>query len=216
MKNINVYDIWVWERVFENLPNAYKRWFKIEAIYLKKNITKNAEVLEVGCGDGRTLNDVINITKNLVGIDHDPNAVFKTKRNLKKYKTIKILRAEATKLPFKEKTFDFVLCMTTFANFGNKKYKVLKEMKRVLKDNGQIIISVFSENAFNERIKIYKKIKFPIKRIVGTSVMFDDKYGEGISEQFSKEELRKIFTKTKLKIVEIKKLNIAYICKLKK
>lgn len=216
MKNLNTYDIWVWKKVFENLPLSYKKWFNEEKKYLRKNITKNSKVLEVGCGDGRSLKDIISLTKNLTGIDHDPQAINKTKIFFRNYPNIRIIQADAVKLPFDNKSFDFVICMTTFANFGNKKYKVISEMKRVLKDEGIIIVSVFSENAFNERMKVYKKVKFPLKRIVGTKVMFDDKYGEGISEQFSKEELRKIFAKAKLKIVEIKKLNIAYICKLKK
>ena len=216
MKNLNTYDIEVWEKVLKDLPAPYKKWFNEEKKYLRKNITKDSKILEVGCGEGRSLKDIIDITKNLTGIEHDPQAVNKTKIRFRNYPNIKIIRADAVKLPFDNKSFDFVICMTTLANFGKNKFKVFDEMKRVLKDGGRIIISVFSENAFNERMKLYKKLKFPIKKIIGTTVMFDDKYGEGISEQFSEKQLKEIFAKAKLKVIEIKKLNIAYICKLKK
>lgn len=216
MKNSNVYDINFWEKVLGDLPVSYKTWFEREREYLQSNITKNARVLEVGCGEGRSLRDIINVTENLIGIDHDPEAVKEAKRNLKNYSKVKILESEATNLPFKDKSFDFVICMTTFANFGNKKYNVLDEMRRVLKDQGFIIISVFSEDAFEERMKLYKKTNFPIKEIVGTTIIYNGKWGDNTSEQFSKKELEEIFEKAKLKVVEIKKLNMAYICKIKK
>ena len=83
MKNSNVYDINFWEKVLGDLPVSYKTWFEREREYLQSNITKNAQVLEVGCGEGRSLKDIINITENLTGIDHDPDAVKEAKKNLR-------------------------------------------------------------------------------------------------------------------------------------
>jgi ubiquinone/menaquinone biosynthesis C-methylase UbiE len=215
-KDSNAYNIDFWEKVLKNLPLSYKQWFEEERKYLQSNITKDAKVLEVGCGEGRSLKDIINITENLTGIDHDPDAIKEAKTNLKGFSKIKLLTAEAADMPFKDKSFDFVICMTTFANFGNKKYKVLEEMKRVLADKGSIILSVFSEEAFEERMKLYKKTNLPIKEITGTTVIYNGKWGDNTSEQFSQTELEEIFAKVKLKIIEIKKLNISYICKLRK
>ena len=198
------------------MPNSYRRWFEEERKYLLKHITKNAKVLEVGCGDGRSIKDILDITTNIVGIDHDEKAVADAKNNFKDYKTIRILKAKAENLPFENKEFDFVICMTTFANFADSKQKVLSEMKRVLKDDGFIIISVFSEDAFEERMKMYKKLNAPIKEIKGTMVIFNEEIGDNVSEQFSKEQLVGIFSKANLSVVDIKKKGIAYLCKLKK
>ena len=206
-----------WEEVLKDLPESYKIWFKKEKDYLQKNIIKDSKVLEVGCGNGRTLKDIINITTNLTGIDHDAKAIQDAKLNFKNFSDVHLLVAQAEKLPFKDKSFDFVICMTTFANFGKKKFIILDEMKRVLQDNGKIIISVFSEDAFNERMKLYKNLNAPIKKIKeGGKIIFDESLGDNVSEQFSENELKEIFKKAKLKIIEIIKLNMAYICKLKK
>jgi len=211
LKNIDF-----WEKLLKNMPNSYRRWFEEEKKYLQKHITKNARVLEVGCGDGRSIKDILDITTDIVGIDHDEKAVADAKNNFKDYKSIKILKANAENLPLENKEFDFVICMTTFANFADSKQKVLSEMKRVLKDDGFIIISVFSEDAFEERMKMYNKLNAPIKEIKGTTVIFDEEIGDNISEQFSKEQLLDIFSKANLSIVDIKKKGIAYLCKLKK
>jgi demethylmenaquinone methyltransferase / 2-methoxy-6-polyprenyl-1,4-benzoquinol methylase len=210
------YDIEMWQNVLRNLPVSYIRWFEEEKRYLVSNITKDSKVLEVGMGDGRSLNDIIETTKNITGIDHDLEAVEKTKKLFERYPNIKIIGAEADNLPFEDRTFDFVICMTTFANFGDNKLKILNEMKRVLKNDGNIIISVFSEKAFDDRMRVYKKVNCQILEINGTTVKYKSKYGNETSEQFSEKQLRDIFEKSKLNVLEIKKLDISYIVKLKK
>lgn len=213
MKETNIE---VWERLLEDMPDSYRNWFKEEKKYLEEHISKDAKVLEVGCGEGRSIIDILDITKSIVGIDNDEKAIKDAKENLKDYSDVKIILADAKELPFENKFFDFVICMTTFANFGPDKFKVLEEMKRVLKDEGYIIISVFSEDALEERMKVYKKVGVKIEKIEGGTVTFEGDTGDIISEQFSKEQLVEIFTKVNLKIIDIKKKDMAYLCKLKK
>ena len=205
-----------WEFVLKNLPESYHKWFEEEKKYLQKAITPDAKVLEVGCGDGRSIFDILPVTKNVTGIDHDDKAIADAKNNFSSYPSIKILKADATKLPFKNEEFDFVVCMTTFANFADKKFIILEEMKRILKNSGKIIISVFSEDALEDRMKIYKASGVEIKKIENGKVVFDESLGDNISEQFSKEQLEDIFSRANLKIDDITKVNIAYLCTLSK
>lgn len=202
--------------VLTNLPDSYKKWFEEEKKYLLKHISKDSSVLEVGCGNGRSIFDILTITKNIKGIDHDQKAVDDARKNFSKYPNINFLKADATKLPLDNESFDFVICMTTFANFADKKFIILDEMKRVLKNSGHIIISVFSEDAFDERMKVYKASGVNIKKINGTTVIFDEALGDNVSEQFSREELENIFSRANLSIEDITKINIAYLCKLRK
>jgi len=207
------------ENLLKNLPLAYKKWFEADKKYLIKNVKKDSKVLDVGCGDGRALQYVIKITENLVGIDHDKTAVRHAKKNFKGFPKVKIILGEASNLPFKSNSFDYVICIGSLVNFGKEKEKVLSEMKRVVKKTRSIIISVFSEDALSERLKLYKKLKINLKEIKkdGTVIFnFDDSLKDNISEQFSREQLKKMFKKTGLKLKEIKKVGIGYICKLEK
>ena len=207
-----------WESLLKNIPEAYKKSLDKEEDYLVKNIKKDSKVLEIGCGGGRSLKSLLPIAKNLVGIDHDKTAVALAKGKFKDIPEIKILLQNAKNLNFDDNSFDYVICMISFSNFGKDKFKILEEMKRVVKKDGFIIISVFSENAFEERMKVYKDYNAPIKEIKGTTVIFEDSLGDGdnISEQFSKEELKSIFSKADLKVIEIKNIGILNICKLSK
>lgn len=206
-------DYWVTATV--NPSKAYEQWYKEEEKYLQNNIEINSFVLDVACGNGRNLKQIENISNNLFGLDHDPTAE-KAFYELFPNKNAKFVLGKAENMPFKNNYFDVVMCIGSFANFGELKYKILDEIKRVLKDNGQIILSLYSENAFEERMGLYKKYNVPILKIDGTTVHFDPSLGDTISEQFSKEQLKNIFDKVNLKIANIKELDIAYLITLRK
>lgn len=104
--------------------------------------------------------------------------------------------------------------MTTFANFADKKFKILEEMSRVLKESGKIILSVFSKDALGERMKVYKALGVKIKEIKNGTVVFEDILDDNISEQFTKEQLEDIFSRANLKIEDVTKVGIAYLCTL--
>ncbi len=204
-------------QLLKALPESYQDWFKKEKEYLEKHVSKNSSVLEVGCGDGRSIFDLLPMTENITGIDHDEKAIQEISRRFIDYPSIKFIKADAEHLPFENDSFDHVICMTSFANFANKKFEILEEMKRVLKDDGKIIISVFSQNSLPERMNVYKNLDVPIKEIKENgTVIFDESLGDNISEQFTKNQLEEIFQKTNLNINDITEVSIAYLCTLSK
>jgi ubiquinone/menaquinone biosynthesis C-methylase UbiE len=212
MKTNNEY----WEWLLHNLSDSFHKLFKEEKKYLQKIITPDAKVLEVGCGDGRSIFDILPVTKNITGIDNDNKAISNAKNNLSNYSSIKIIKADATKLPFKDKEFDFVVCIDTFVNFADKKFIILEEMKRVLKNSGKIIFSVYSDEAKSERIKVYDGLKIKFEEIEQGTFALGTGKDTVISEQFSKAKLEDIFSRANLQIDDITKVNIAYLCTLSK
>jgi len=210
MKNLKNID-W-WEKVLEDTPASYKYWFEKEKIFLRENITEDSKVLEIGCG-GRSLSYILDITKNIVGIDNNIKAVEDAKINLGK---VDIRLADGIDLPFEDNSFDFVICMTTPANFGKEKQKFYSEMKRVMKQEGQILLSVFNEDALDERLKLYEKVGAKIRKNNNGKIIFEEDILDNVSEQFSKKELEEIFNEAGLKIIEIKKEGLGYFCSLRK
>jgi len=210
LKNL---DYWVTATV--DPSKAYDNWYKEEEKYLINNIKKNSFVLDVACGNGRNLKQIEKLTNNLFGLDHDPIAE-KSFYKLFPNKNAKFVLGKAEDMPVEDNYFDVVMCIGSFANFGDLKYKILEEMKRVIKKNGIIILSLYSENAFEERMNLYKKFNCPIIKVEGKTVYFDESLGDTISEQFSKKQLEEIFDKVNLRIENIKELEIAYLIKLHK
>ena len=62
-------------QLLKTLPESYQDWFKKEKEYLEKHVSKNSSVLEIGCGDGRSIFDLLIMTENITGIDHDEKAI---------------------------------------------------------------------------------------------------------------------------------------------
>lgn len=199
-----------WRKFLKVCPSLISDWIEKETIYLKKNIKKGSVVLDVGCGWGEDIETIANIVQKAVGVDKDPLIAKEAKSNLSKFKNVEIFLEDAKKLHFEDNIFDYVICLgNTFGNLGKDKYKALKEMKRVVKKNGKIIISVYSEKALPKRMEGYIKTRVKINKITKGGTV----YYEGlISEQFSKEKLRKIFGKAGLKVKIIKLNPISYIC----
>ena len=212
------------EDVLKDLPSSYKERFKEEKEYLKKKIEKNSNVLEIWCWDWRSISDIIHITQNITWIDHDQYAVDQANKKFKDYKNIKIIKADAESLPFEDKEFDNIICMTSFANFWEKKDIIIQEAKRVLKNDGKVIISVFSEEALWERLEIYKKFesenKLKILEVLNNwTVKFEwpdkeNNLSDNISEQFNWSQIRDIFIKNWFSEENITKIKskIAYLC----
>jgi len=200
-----------WKKFVTVCPPLISDWIEKETLWLQQNIKRGSVVLDVGCGWGRNLKVIAKIVKKGVGIDNDPEIIKIAKRKLAKFKNIEVFLEDAEEMHFKDDTFDYVFCLgNTFGNFGRDKYKILKEIKRVAKKNGKIVISVYSENAFDERIKGYKRVGWKIKKITKEGTVYTK---DGIiSEQFSKRKIKEIFLKTGLnaKIIELNP--ISYIC----
>ena len=103
-------------------------------------------ILDAGCGDGFYLHLLSELGKfHLTGIDFDKNALNSAKKNLAKIKGIKILYGSVMELPFKDSSFDKVI-LTEVAEHLPDDLKGLKEIHRVLKQGGILVLTVPNHN----------------------------------------------------------------------
>jgi len=199
-----------WQNYIKNSDPLIKDWLKKENNYLKKNIKKNAIVLDVGCGFGRNIRVITAIAKKIVAIDNNKPLCEKIIKKLSEFRNVDFFCKNAKKIHFGDNTFDYVICMgNTFGDFGKDKLKILKEMKRVTKKGGKILVSVYSEKALDIRLKEYNRIGIKIKKI-SKGIIYTDNHL--ILEQFDKEKIESIFNSAKLNVKIIKLNPISYIC----
>jgi ubiquinone/menaquinone biosynthesis C-methylase UbiE len=210
-------NIGYWEEVLKAPTPAYQELFDAEIKYLLDNIKSGAKTLDIGCGEGRNIKTILNRSKDVTGIDNDPIAVKDASDNFSGIPSVRIVCAEAVNLPFEDESFDVVTFLMILPNLDKQKEKGLREAARVLKSDGLLILSTFSEEAFDERMKVYKKVGAPIELVEGTKVIFDKSVGANISEQFSFEEINNLAKSAGLKIIKHSKIGkLAYICTLVK
>jgi len=108
--------------------------------YVKKK-GKNARILHVGCGEGEYDSHIAEYCGKLDSVDINPKDI-EYAQNLNAQNT-KICHAveNAEDLSFKDGSFDSVVCIDILEHVGNP-VKVIKEMSRVLKKGGYLILTV--------------------------------------------------------------------------
>ncbi len=99
---------------------------------------RHAKLLDIGCADGTTTNQISKLFPKLkiTGVDMYAKAIqyaSKTKPH------IKFINADAHKLPFKKGAFDFVVAIETLEHLHDPDAALL-EINRILKKNGYLII----------------------------------------------------------------------------
>lgn len=119
-----------------------KHWWHIskrrivrDLLFLNTNFSKKLKILDIGCGAGRNLEELKNLG-HVFGIDSSKEAIlFCKKRGLR---SVILGKAESTKLPPNE--FDAVMLLDVLEHTDDR--KTLKEIYRILKPKGTLIITV--------------------------------------------------------------------------
>lgn len=151
MKNHRLYSIWDKVPVTyyqSGVKNNFFQWlWHNKKISLAKKIIKDLKFencLDVGCASGYMISEIAKIYpgKQFLGIDVYDKAIAYASSA---YPHIEFKVASAEKLPFKDESFDLILCYETIEHVENPQ-KALEEAKRVLKKDGTVILTMDSGN----------------------------------------------------------------------
>jgi len=109
--------------------NQKKQYDKIALSYM----SECSNILDVGCGTGRFIS---NSPSRIKGVDGNKESVEECLK-----KGYNVVKADVTKLPFEDNSFDGVHCSHVIEHLQPKEaYKLLSELLRVLKKDGILVI----------------------------------------------------------------------------
>ncbi len=139
---------------FEKFSKEYEEWFerfdnlyKAEIGTIKKLLPDFKKGIEIGAGSGRFAVPL--------GIKEGVEPSSKMSK-IAKSKGIKVIKGEAENLPLKDESYDLALMVTTIC-FVDDPQKALKEIWRILKKEGYVIIGFVDKNS--NIGKLYQKKK---------------------------------------------------------
>lgn len=151
-------------KIFDEHFIEYDLWYeKNRAVYvselqaIKPHLTEGIS-LEIGVGTGRFAWSL--------GIKFGLDLSFNMLK-MAKERGIRVVKGDAEKLPFRDSIFDLVLMVVTIC-FLKDPVRALREVNRVLKNNGKIIVAFVDRESFlgsfylskKEQSKFYKEANF--------------------------------------------------------
>jgi ubiquinone/menaquinone biosynthesis C-methylase UbiE len=140
---------------FYNHPNFAFRYIeqkRISKLIELAEIRSSDKVLEVGCGAGHILEQIK--TGDLYGVDISDIQIKRAKERLGDKAVL--TKAPGEQIPYEDKYFDKILCSEVIEHVLDPR-EVLKEISRVLADDGILSLSIPNEEVINSTKKFLKK-----------------------------------------------------------
>lgn len=198
---------------FYNHPNFAFRYIeqkRIQKLIKLAEIKATDKVLEVGCGAGHILEKIK--TGKLYGIDISEIQIERARKRLGDL--IELKKAPGENIPYEDKFFDKILCSEVIEHVIDPR-EVLKEISRVLKQEGILSLSIPNEDVINSTKKFLKKtglfrVLNSTKNFGGWELATKDNLNEWHLHSFSLELVEK-FTKDIFKASKVVKIpNLFY------
>lgn len=126
-------------------------------------VPENPTVLDLGCGTGIAILVLFNVTEgkgNFYGIDLSDRMINVARANVERlgHHNVKFSKGDAEELDFPKSTFDLVYSNQMF-HWITDKEKMLREVFRVLKPNGQVALAFQGSPSFKEIFEAFDKVK---------------------------------------------------------
>jgi len=132
-----------WARDYDN--GRISEWFQYtqQLAIGEFDLKRDAKVLDVGCGTGHAVLRLASLLSEgkAFGIDISTGMVAKASANVPDAlrQRIEFVQASSDCIPYTENQFDHVLCTNSFHHYP-RSIDSLREIRRVLKPGGQIVI----------------------------------------------------------------------------
>jgi len=155
----------------------------LDSVYLKaaEGIGQGDSILDIGVGTGNLSKRFIEKGYSVTGVDQSREMMNVAKN---KYPKLKLRLGEFLKLPFDNGSFERIVSTYAFHHLNDEEKKLaIKEMMRVLKEGGSIVIGDMMFEDEDSRIEIFNR--YTKEQIEG----IEDEYYSDIS--VLREEFRK-------------------------
>ena len=195
----------MWSPIYDKIFNTGKFLNARKKVFSNNTFKKNQKILFVGVGTGADLELINHEEFDITAIDYSADMLIKARAKFNG-SSIKFLKMDAQDLDFSDNHFDVVIGSLVLSVVPDAD-KSLKEMLRVLKPSGEIII--FDKFTHQEKkLSLYKKAIRPLIKVLGTDigVNFEELCGSNKENLTIKEDISIMFNGMYRKIT-ISKLN---------
>lgn len=136
------------------IPGIQDKKLEIEHLqrYMSiRNIVKDKVVLDAACGEGYGSNLLSEYARKVIGLDIDGETIERAKDKYSKADNLTYIQGSIESLPVEDKSIDVLVSFETIEHVDAViQQKFLSEIKRVLKDDGILIISTPNKAVYSD------------------------------------------------------------------
>lgn len=140
---------WTGERLVTDIDDVYGKIEHLHRYAIAQNLTQNKVVLDIACGEGYGSNLLSKNAQLVYGVDIDSESIAHATEKYKK-KNLHFLKGSTSKIPLKDNSIDIIISFETIEHHDEQE-QMFKEFKRVLKDDGLVLISSPEKSIYSER-----------------------------------------------------------------
>jgi ubiquinone/menaquinone biosynthesis C-methylase UbiE len=112
-------------------------------------LLRGSRVLEIGCGNGKTLSTMTQRGWDVTAIDFSQRAVSMSRKRCAGTGSCEFIVADTIHSPFKNSSFDAVFAIHIFGHLNESERKLVpRDMEKILKPGGILFFSDFSTDDF--------------------------------------------------------------------
>lgn len=144
-----------WDTMYrDGTPKLDEHAFRLRRDFavrlVQERIPQNGRILDLGCGTGALLSGLLQTGRDAVGLDYAPDMLTLARQRLQAsgHSDHRILRGDASRLPFPTGIFDAVLCLGVIS-YQPDYLPVLREIRRVLNPSGNAVALVTFRNVYS-------------------------------------------------------------------
>jgi ubiquinone/menaquinone biosynthesis C-methylase UbiE len=142
---------------YEIAPPRVQQYLNAEIVHVLSRIRATDTVLELGCGYGRVMLKLAARARMVIGIDTSAASVRLARELLSGLPNCWLLRMDALALGFRERVFDFVVCIQNgISAFGVDQGALIAESIRVTRAGGRVLFSSYSEKFWKPRLEWFE------------------------------------------------------------
>jgi ubiquinone/menaquinone biosynthesis C-methylase UbiE len=146
-----------WDTIADSFDKTRKNpWNQV--IDFISTLSTDSKVIDLGSGNGRHLLPAAQHSLTTIGVDFSRRMleITQQKTTNEQLENTENIQANLYTLPFKSKSFDAGLCVAALHNVKTRtlRQQCIKEIYRILRPNGKVLISVWSrdQDRFKNRI----------------------------------------------------------------
>lgn len=129
----------VYEKIADEFNKTRAYYWKPVSSFIN-SLPKYSLIYDIGCGNGRNMNYP---NYSFIGIDNCKKFI-----TICKTKGYEAILSDMTKITLSDNSCDSIICIASFHHLSNRENRIksLLEMKRLVKPDGLILLTVWSKN----------------------------------------------------------------------